>query len=66
MNYLKNPYDIIVVGAGYAGCEAAAACAKFGAKVFRKLQSVLIILRSCRSLGVNFLLMWKFCGLTAF
>ena len=66
MNYLKNQYDIIVVGAGHAGCEAAVACAKLGAKVFRKLQSVLIILHSCRYLGVNSLLMWKFCGLRAF
>ena len=33
MNYLSNKYDIIVVGAGHAGCEAAIACAKLGAKV---------------------------------
>lgn len=33
MNYLNNEYDIIVVGAGHAGCEAALACAKMGAKV---------------------------------
>ncbi len=33
MNYLNNEYDIIVVGAGHAGCEAAIACAKLGAKV---------------------------------
>lgn len=33
MNYLNNEYDIIVVGAGHAGCEAALACAKLGAKV---------------------------------
>lgn len=33
MNYLNNKYDIIVVGAGHAGCEAAIACAKLGAKV---------------------------------
>jgi tRNA uridine 5-carboxymethylaminomethyl modification enzyme len=28
-----NPYDVIVVGAGHAGCEAAAAAAKMGSKV---------------------------------
>ena len=33
MNYLNNEYDVIVVGAGHAGCEAALSCAKLGAKV---------------------------------
>ena len=33
MSYTDNKYDIIVVGAGHAGCEAAIACAKLGAKV---------------------------------
>ena len=33
MDYLKNKYDVIVVGAGHAGCEAALACARLGAKV---------------------------------
>lgn len=33
MNYLNNEYDIIVVGAGHAGCEAAIAAARLGAKV---------------------------------
>lgn len=33
MNYLKNEFDIIIVGAGHAGCEAAIACAKLGTKV---------------------------------
>ena len=28
-----EPYDIIVVGAGHAGCEAAAAAANMGSKV---------------------------------
>ncbi|MBR6301447.1 tRNA uridine-5-carboxymethylaminomethyl(34) synthesis enzyme MnmG [bacterium] len=33
MNYLDNSFDVIVVGAGHAGCEAALACAKLGVKV---------------------------------
>lgn len=33
MDYLKNKFDIIVVGAGHAGCETALACAKLGMKV---------------------------------
>lgn len=30
MPYLEEKYDIIVVGAGHAGCEAALACARLG------------------------------------
>lgn len=33
MEYLKNKFDTIVVGAGHAGCEAALAAAKLGLKV---------------------------------
>ncbi len=33
MNYLDNKYDVMVVGAGHAGCEAALACARLGLKV---------------------------------
>lgn len=33
MNYLNNHFDIIVVGAGHAGCEAALSAAKLGCKV---------------------------------
>lgn len=33
MDYLNNKFDIIVVGAGHAGCEAAMACSKLGMKV---------------------------------
>jgi len=32
-NFLQSSYDIIVVGAGHAGCEAAAAAANMGSKV---------------------------------
>ena len=30
MNYIYNKYDVIVIGAGHAGCEAALAAAKLG------------------------------------
>ncbi len=30
MKYLEESYDIVVVGAGHAGCEAALACARLG------------------------------------
>ena len=30
MNHLTENYDIAVVGAGHAGCEAALACARLG------------------------------------
>ncbi len=33
MSYLENKFDVIVVGAGHAGCEAAIAAARLGAKV---------------------------------
>lgn len=33
MDYLNNKFDIIVVGAGHAGCEAAISAARFGCKV---------------------------------
>src|SRR5574344_1925130 len=33
MSHLDNKYDVIVVGAGHAGIEAAISCARLGAKV---------------------------------
>ena len=33
MDYLNNKFDVIVVGAGHAGCEAALAAAKLGCNV---------------------------------
>ena len=30
MAYLEENYDIVVVGAGHAGCEAALACSRLG------------------------------------
>ena len=35
MEYVNNKFDCIVVGAGHAGCEAAIACARLGAKVLQ-------------------------------
>lgn len=32
MPYLEETYDVVVVGAGHAGCEAALACARLGMK----------------------------------
>ena len=33
-------YDVIVVGGGHAGCEAAAAAARLGARVSRRVETV--------------------------
>ena len=30
MSHIYESYDVIVVGAGHAGCEAALACARLG------------------------------------
>ena len=32
MDFVKENYDVVVVGAGHAGCEAALACARLGLK----------------------------------
>ena len=33
MDYLNNKFDVIVVGAGHAGCEAALSAARLGCNV---------------------------------
>ena len=38
--YLIDTYDVIVVGAGHAGCEAALAAARMGINHTRQPQSV--------------------------
>ena len=40
MPYLKEEYDIAVVGAGHAGCEAALACARLGLRTIMFTVSV--------------------------
>ena len=32
INYDAGKYDVVVIGAGHAGCEAALACARLGLK----------------------------------
>ncbi len=32
MSYTYEPYDVVVIGAGHAGCEAALAAARLGLK----------------------------------
>ena len=45
---LENKYDVIVVGGGHAGCEAAHAAAKLGSKVLMITQKLETIARmSC-------------------
>lgn len=48
MPYLEETYDIVVVGAGHAGCEAALACARLGLETIVFTVSVdSIALMSC-------------------
>src|SRR5438445_10890113 len=45
---MQNPYDVIVVGAGHAGCEAARACARMGLRTAMVTMNVdLIAQMSC-------------------
>ena len=32
-NKLEETYDVVIVGAGHAGCEAALACARLGLEI---------------------------------
>ncbi len=41
MAFVKENYDVVVVGAGHAGCEAELACARLG------LETI------CRSYGIK-------------
>lgn len=40
MSYIYDSYDVVVVGAGHAGCEAALACARLGLKTIMFTVSV--------------------------
>ena len=44
MAFVKENYDVVVVGAGHAGCEAALACARLDLKQFY-LRSVWTVLQ---------------------
>ena len=46
--YIEETYDVVVVGAGHAGCEAALACARLGLETMMFTVSVdSIALMSC-------------------
>ena len=56
-NYLEENYDVVVVGAGHAGCEAALACARLGLETIMFTVSVeSIAMMPCNpNLGRKFL-----------
>ena len=46
--YFYESYDVAVIGAGHAGCEAALACARLGLNtILFTVQNVECIQRSC-------------------
>ena len=70
MPYLKEEYDIAVVVAGHAGCEAALACARLGLRTIMFTVSVdSIVLMLCNfNIGGSFkgyvvLCLGAVCGL---
>ena len=40
MPAIEENYDVVIVGAGHAGCEAALACARLGLETIMYLRSV--------------------------
>ena len=38
MDFVKENYDVVVVGAGHAGCEAALACARLGLETMHSVE----------------------------
>ena len=55
--YIEETYDVVVVGAGHAGCEAALACARLGLETMMFTVSVdSIALMPCNEHW------WKFQG----